>query len=211
MGTPARADSAAAGDPAVAAGDSAVAAADSGGAGDGRSVAAGDSAAAAADPAPAAARPSPAGAGIDSAAAIAGVDEPLAARPDSVGPAAVTRRIPLLPWPFYGRRSLARLGPAGLAGLPVGSPEHRLLELLDFSECSGRPRRSVETCYFLEGGRVYALRREPGTAGRFRLTPLTLGRGASSSARAHVATSAPEGPVLVVPPGVDLGHLENAP
>ena len=42
-----------------------------------------------------------------------------------------TRRIPLLPWPFYGRRSLGRLGPEGLAGLRPGSPEHRLLELLD--------------------------------------------------------------------------------
>jgi hypothetical protein len=135
-----------------------------------------------------------------------------AAIPADSAAAFTVGRIPLLPWPFYGRRSLARLGPGGVAELPAGSPEHKLLDLLDFAECAGRPRRSVETCYFLEGGRVYAVRREAGPASRFRLTPLDVPRGVSPGAgAAYVDTSAPDGPVLVVPPGAETTLLESAP
>lgn len=145
--------------------------------------------------------------------ASAGVsDSALAAAPADSTAAFTVTRIPLLPWPFYGRRSLARLGPGGVAELPASSPEHKLLDLLDFAECAGRPRRSVETCYFLEGGRVYAVRREAGTASRFRLTPLDVPRGGSpGDGAAYVDTSAPDGPVLVVPPGVEITLLESAP
>ena len=156
-------------------------------------------------------------AGVDSTAAGGAASDPRAtarAAPDSADGAdtgAVTRRIPLLPWPFYGRRSLGGLGPDGLAGLRPGSPEHRLLELLDFSECSGQPRRDVGTCYFLEGGKVYGIEREPGAGpSRFRLTPLTVPHGANSNAPGpRVDTSAPEGPVLVLPPGVEVSYLES--
>jgi hypothetical protein len=160
---------------------------------------------------------------VDSAAAVgdsaapagddsAGVSDSARAAPLADSTAAFTvRRIPLLPWPFYGRRSLARLGPGGVAELPAGSPEHRLLDLLDFAECAGRPRRSVGTCYFLEGGRVYAVRRETGTASRFRLTPLDVPRdGSPGDGAAYVDTSAPDSPVLVVPPGGEITLLESA-
>lgn len=72
----------------------------------------------------------------------------------------VAWRTPLLPWPFFGRRSLASLGAEGVASLAPGSPEQRLLVELDPRECPPAGAPAGESCFFLERGRVYEIRRD---------------------------------------------------
>lgn len=109
------------------------------------------------------------------------------------------RKIPLLPWPFYGRRSLTALGPEGVLALRPRSPEHRLLEQLDTRECAARGEAPPRACLFLEGRRIYAIEREPGSdPARFLMRRLDLTPQAFDAADVRLDRSDPERPLLVV-------------
>ncbi|MFN2433356.1 MAG: hypothetical protein ABR599_11190 [Gemmatimonadota bacterium] len=140
----------------------------------------------------------PAAAALAGAAAPASaVSPPAAARAAPSSP----RRAPLLPWPFFGRRSLAALGASGVAALPPGSPEHRLLVQLDLRECAPRGETSGGRCHFLERGSVYEIRRQgAGEPARFVLRRLAVDRETPAAAAAlRVDLSDPEQPFLILP------------